>query len=396
MKKVIFTLALIVGEIFLPLRAFSQNSLDSVLVNINNNNKSIVAYNQFLKAEKVRFNTGLSLNDPTIEYDYLKGTPADAGNQIDFTAIQSFDFPTVYGKRKEVSRASIDRLGILEKEFRQQVLLEAKLIYLKLIYLNNFESQLNKRNANAERLLVALKVKFDKGGVSYLDINKAKINLSLIQNELRAVLDDINESTQQLIELNGGFELEVTDTIYPIVEKLAPMEAIFNKAKIGNFAIQNIQKGQQISEKKEELNKALALPKIEAGFRYQSILGQTFNGFHVGLSIPLFENKNKVQAAKQETIYFGLLEESHINKLRNELEALYNKAKSLKQGMTNYNHLFNEMNSEELLNKAFKLGEISNIEYFMELQYAYLALENYLKQQRDYHLVISELKKYEL
>jgi len=395
-KNILFTTTLLMGGIFLSLNVCSQNNLESVLVNISSNNKSIIAYNQYLEAQKTGFKTGLFLSNPTLDYDYMKGTPANAGNQIDISAVQSFDFPTVYGKRKELSIASVDRLGVMEKEFKQKTLLDAKLIFMRLIYLNKFEIELNKRKANAEQMLLAIQEKFDRGDASNIDVNKGKINLSIIQNELRSVIIVINEATQQLIELNGGIEIEVSDTLYPIIETLAATDVLFNEAKKGDYTVQIIQQDKLISERNEQLNKALALPKLEAGYRYQSILGQTFNGFHAGISIPLFEHKNKVQAAKQQSMYFALLEESHMNEHHNELEALYNKANSLKEGIEQYNLLFNNINTEELLSKALQLGEISSIEYFMELRYSYLVIDNYLKQERDYYLVLSELKKYEL
>lgn len=42
--------------------------------------------------------------------------------------------------------------------------------------------------------------------------------------------------------------------------------------------------------------------KIETGYRYQTILGQQFNGVHLGLTIPHWENKNIVETKQAELI----------------------------------------------------------------------------------------------
>lgn len=376
--------------------SFSQNSLDSVLANVLRNNKSIIANHQLLESKKTAYKTGIYLKSPTVAYDYMKGSPVGAGNQSDITVVQSFDFPTSYAKRKQLSNASTEKLVTMEKGFRQGILLETKLIYLQLVYLNKHLSQLTKRTENAAESLKAIHEKFEKGAASILDVNKAKINLLSIQNKLRLLQSEKAELAQQLAALNGGETLLISATRYPLNETLPSLETLFSEAVLGDYRLQSIQQEQLISKKKEQLNRALALPKLEGGYRYQSILGQTFNGFHAGISIPLFENKNKVQAAQQQEMYFTLLEGSHKNKHHNELEALYNKTLSLQQGMNDYNLLLNTMNSKALLSKALELGEISTIEYFLELRYYYTMYDEYLSIEKEYHLNIASLLKYKL
>ena len=96
-----------------PMYMFSQNTLDSLLSSVSKNNKEIIAYNQFLESRKVEFKTGLSLDNPTVEYDYMQGTPSNAGNQTDISAVQTFDFPSAYVRKKSLSNANIEKLNIL-------------------------------------------------------------------------------------------------------------------------------------------------------------------------------------------------------------------------------------------------------------------------------------------
>jgi len=396
MKYLIIMLGLIGSILLLPNKVWSQNNLDNLLEGIAKNNKSIVAYNQLLEAKKLEYKTGLYLANPTLQYDYMKGTPANAGNQTDISAIQSFDFPTAYGKRKGVSGASIDKLDILANAHRQEILLETKLIYLELVYLNKYQNQLRTRVVNAEQFQKAIQQKYEKGDATLLDINKGKMNLITLQNNLRSNANRIAELNQKLTELNGGIDIVVADSIYPLVDVAPSLDSIFTEAVKGDYKLQAIQQDQEISQKEEQLSKALALPKLEAGYRYQSILGQNFNGFHAGISIPLFENRNKVQSVKQQTQYFSLLEASHVNQHHNELEALYNTVGSLKQSMDAYRKLLDNVNNEELLNRALQLGQISSIEYFMELTYFYAMYDDHLMVEQDYYSALATLMSYEL
>jgi cobalt-zinc-cadmium efflux system outer membrane protein len=396
MKHLIILWGLLGSILLLNNTAWSQNSLDGFLEGISKNNKSIIAHDQLIEAKKLEYSSGLYLTNPTVEYDYMKGSPANAGNQTDITAIQSFDFPSAYGKRKGLSNASIDQLEIFAKSYQQDVLFEAKQLYLELIYLNKYADELRKRKADAETLQKAFQRKYELGDGTLLDVNKVKINSIGAQNALSLAESRVSEITQKLVELNGGVALTVTDTLYPLVTVLPVLDTIFSEALLGDYTLKSIQQDQQISAKQAELNKALSLPKLELGYRHQAILGQKFNGFHAGISIPLFENKNKVQAANQQTHYYEALEVSHKNEHHNELEALYNKTIALKQSVDQYNALFSQLNSEALLLKALNLGQISTIEYFMELGYYYNVYDEFLKLEQEYYLAMSRLRKYAL
>jgi hypothetical protein len=81
-------LFLIVAMVIFSL-GYSQSTIENALTEIAKNNKTIQANTQYWNAQKVQYKTGNSLYNPTVEYDYLKGSPANAGNQTDFTITQS-------------------------------------------------------------------------------------------------------------------------------------------------------------------------------------------------------------------------------------------------------------------------------------------------------------------
>ncbi len=54
----------------------AQNSIDNVLSEIAENNKSIIAKQQYVEAKKLQYSTGLTPYNPYYEYDYNICTPA--------------------------------------------------------------------------------------------------------------------------------------------------------------------------------------------------------------------------------------------------------------------------------------------------------------------------------
>ena len=124
--------------------------------------------------------------------------------------------------------------------------------------------------------------------------------------------------------------------------------------------------------------------------------GERFNGFLVGISIPLFSNRNNVKQAKAQALYTDLYMESTTTTVESELHQLYNQSVALKTSMDEYNTVLKSQNSLALLNKAIQTGQISMIEYFVDVTTFYQSMQNYMQLQNEYQKVMAQLYKYKL
>lgn len=382
--------------LFFTVNANSQTSVDSVLASISMNNKTIIANNQNWEAKKLEFTTGLTPSDPKVAFDYLSGFPADAGNETEFTIIQSFDFPTAYSKKRQLSDEQIKLAEFHKISTRQNILLEAKLICIDLIYRNKVNAELSKRKYSTEKWLNDFQTKLDKGEGNILDVNKARIQLIEINALFQENISAINQLNQKLTELNGGMIINLSDTVYSPLPSIPDLESLLNKIEANDPVRKYMAQENIIAEKQVELSKAMALPKFEAGYRYQGILDQNFHGAHFGFTIPLWEHNNKVDAKKADLEFYRINLEKHQNELHYNIKQKYEKLSNLRITLNEYNNLFNSLNNLELLDKALSLGHISSIEYFMEMRYFYDAMQNYLKTEKEYHQTIAELYKFQL
>ncbi len=374
----------------------AQENIDDVLSEIAKNNKSIIANRQYWEAKKLQYKTGLTPYNPSVEYEYLVGSPVGAGNQTDFFVLQSFNFPTAYTKKKQVANQQIAKANFQLTAYRQDILLKSKQYSIELIYLNKNQAELTKRLQNAERLYSDYQEKLDKGDASSLEVNKAKLQLLNLQNDFRLNTSQINQFNQKLTELNGGSSITISDTIYPIPPTVPKFDSLINIIESNSPTLKSLQQQQEINLKKVELSKALTLPKMETGYRSQAILGQKYQGAHFGITIPLWENKNIVKFQKAQVIFSELQVEQHKNQHHSEIQQLYEKYQNLKTILEEYQQLLITENNTELLDKALKLGEISSIQYFMEIIYFYNSYDKYLQLEKEYHQVIAELYKYQL
>ena len=393
MKNIIY---IILPLLLLAIKVNGQTSIDSVLANIARNNKTIIANNKYWEAKKLEYQTGLTPYNPKVDYDYLIGTPSNAGNQTDFAITQSFDFPTVYARKKQLSNEQIKQAEFQLNANRQEVLLEAKIICIELIYRNKFNSELTTRKQNTEKWLTAFQKSLEKGQGNIMDVNKAKLQLIEINASFQENLSISNQLNQKLTELNGGVPIQFSDTAYSSFEFISDFETLEQEIEANDPVRKYLEQEKVIGQNEVSLSKSLTLPKIETGYHYQSILGQRFNGVHFGLTIPLWENKNIVKTQQAELILNEANLQDHINEHYYDIKQKYERMTNLKITLDEYQTLFSSLNNVELLDKSLSLGQISTIEYFMEMTYYYEALKNYLKTEMEYNKVVAELYKYQL
>ncbi|MDF1675795.1 MAG: TolC family protein [Vicingaceae bacterium] len=373
-----------------------QITIDSVLVNITKNNKTIIANTKYWEVKTLEYQTGLNPYNPKVDYDYLIGTPSNAGNQTDFAVTQFFDFPTVYVRKKQLSNEQIKQAEFQLNAKRQEVLLEEKLICIELIYRNKLNKELTIRKQNTEKWLVAFQKSLEKGQGNIMDVNKTKLQLIEINAAFQENKSISNQLNQKLSELNGGASIQFSETTYSSFPLLPNFEILENEIEAKDPVRKYLEQEKVIGQNEVSLSKSLTLPKIETGYHYQAILGQRFNGVHIGLIIPLWENKNTVKTKQAELNLNEANLQDHINEHYFDIKQKYEQMTNLKITLDEYQILFSSFNNVELLDKSLSLGQISTIEYFMEMTYYYEALKNYLKTEMEYNKVVAELYKYQL
>ncbi|MCH6235180.1 TolC family protein [Cognataquiflexum rubidum] len=393
MKKIIYSLLL---TSFVAFPVLAQASMEDILAEIEKNNKTLQANAQNTEAQKLGFKSNNPLYNPNVEYDFMYGFPLNAGNQTDFLVNQAFDFPTSYSKRKQLSEGRVSQSDFQYNAGRQEILFEAQNTCMELIYRNKLHKQLEERKAFTESLLANFEKRLSTGEGNILDVNKARLQLIEINKDYQLNLSQVNQLTQKLTGLNGGAEIAFPSTDYPQVQDMEDFEELFAEIQAKDPTLKFIEMDIASAQKQVELSKALALPKLEAGFRHQAILGQRFNGFHIGTTIPLWENKYKVRQSEAELSTSGLKVLQYQNDKYSSSRQLYEKYLKLSTTLREYQSVLAALNSKDYLDKALAVGHISTIEYFLESNYYYMAYNNYLQTEFEYHATISEILKFRL
>ena len=151
-----------------------------------------------------------------------------------------------------------------------------------------------------------------------------------------------------------------------------------------------------MSKRKIQLSRADALPKLSLGYMGEFVPGQDFQGVTFGISIPLWENKNRIKQAKAEARASESMAEDAKVKYYNHLNNLFSQVKQLQVSVRGYADALKNNANEELLNKAYSLGEISLMDYLLEMEYYYIAYDKLLQTERDLELALAELTAFRL
>ena len=375
----------------------AQNTLEEVLRNVEVNNKELQANRQFVTAQKLEIKVANNLPDPSVTYSHLYGNKEGMGFTGEFIASQAFDFPTLYVQRNKLSKIKGEAWDRQSDEVRQQILLQAKEICLDLVLLNQQKSLLEIRRQNAEQLSTLYDQRLKNGDANILEVNKINLELLNVRNEVR-----MNEALrvsklQELAVLNGGVEIQFNDTVYMQLEVPSSFVDLKQEVMSLDRRLLVLQSEKEASQRQIKVNKNKGLPSFNLGYRMNpSSGGNRYNGFLVGVSIPIFSNRNNVRQAKAQSLYADLQLDNAETVVERDLLQLYNQAIALKTSMDEYNQVLKNQNNLVLLNKAIEAGQISMIEYFVDVTTLYDSMQNYMQLQNEYQKIMAQLYKFKL
>lgn len=372
----------------------AQSTIDNVLTEVERNNTTLSAYRKSIDAKKIGNKTGITPQNPEVEFNYLFGNPSALGNRTDFSIKQSFDFPTAYSYKKQISDLKNEQAELEYTKQRNDVLYKTNVVCVKLTYYNVLKIELEKRRSNASKIAEAYKTKYDVGDINILDYNKAQINLLNITKELESCEIERNSLLLELVALNGGHPVHFSDSVFFTKNIPDDFEQWFAQTEEKNPLLQWIKQELAISRKQVRLNTAISLPRVYGGYMSEKVVGQQFQGITLGVTIPLWENKNSVKQAKAQSFAVQSIEADSKLLFYNHMKEVHTKAIALHNNVSDYRNKLSIYSNNELLEKALIKGEISLTEYLYELALYYENVSKLLEMEMSLNLVYAELNRY--
>lgn len=392
MKKIILTLIAIVATSSL----FAQNSIDELLNTIEQNNTTLKALRESADAQKLGQRTGLSLPDPEIGFNYLWGNPSTIGKRQDLSIKQSFDFPTITGLKRKVADQQNKLVDWQYKADRMSLLLEAKNYGLDWIYYNSLVDELTLRLAHAEAIAVGQKERLKSGEGNILEYNNAQLNLSNVKGEISRIETERNNALSQLTRLNGGKVPSFNASRFEAIDMPIDFLQWYSIAEEKNPILSYVKQEVELSKKQVALSRSMGLPTLSTGYMSEKVVGQRYQGVSIGISIPLWSNKNRVKQAKSAVRAAESRKIDTKQQFFIQLQTLYSRTLGLKKVAETYRASLKNANNSTLLKQALDTGQISMLDYIVEVGLYYNTIDQALKAELDYQKAFAELSAVEL
>jgi cobalt-zinc-cadmium efflux system outer membrane protein len=373
-----------------------NNNIARVLAAVEQNNNELKALASMLESQKLELKSSNNLSNPQLEALFLPFGNHSSSDYSEFQISQSFEFPSVYVSRKNLIEKQQKDLDLAYLAKKQEVLLDAKKLCLEFMMLNKSLAIEQSRLEQSKKVFEQIKTLFEKEQVGILALNKA--NIAWLQEQFG--VREIELKRQSLLEklkmINGGSAIAINAIELVDNQELLGIDNIWSEKLRTDPSLISMQQKEGIALQKIKLSKNQSLPNINAGFNQQGFAGEYYSGIYGGITIPLFGNKNKVKAAKANFQFQHSYSIVHALKAKVAFKNQYNAYTLLLEKYNEYNQTLKGLNSEALLLKAYQLGEISFIEYYIELQFYQQAFDTMLDMEKHVNLQLAELLKHQL
>ncbi len=369
-------------------------SIDSILCHVERNNTALQALAKNNEAEKLSLKSANNLRETTINYSpfYADGVGGVASSE--FIVSQEFDFPTLYAARSKAAKLESKNLDMEYFALRNDILLEAQLLCIDMLYLYDVCEVLDSRRQMAQNMQKHYETMCKEGSATIIELNKVKLEHMKAKAEHEQSQADFAVALQALVALNGNKPIEVD----PFNQHFAPLpddntilaEYMANDAQLKAASAQTDVSAQQIKVSKQN-----GMPKLSVGYRRNTELSSARNGFLVGAAIPIFSNRNKVREAKMRHESMQL--ELEDNRIQTEaaLRSILAEIHHTEKAMQNYDKELLETTKDHL-RTALRERQINVIDFYREYTDVYEQELTLLQLEKKHRTLTAKVMRYRL
>jgi heavy metal efflux system protein len=311
------------------------------------------------------------------------------------TISQRIPFPGTFIRQRKLNSSGISQAKAAEDVARHEVAFELLSAFNSLMYLQEIGKILREEDSLMSRMVRVAELQYRVGETALVAKTSIETTAMEIKNSLQRNEADIEIQTSHL-KMMCGCEFR---TVQGELDKYAPSPATAG----GNVhrEVKSLEAQMSVDEKRLEV--ARAFPEIIVGYFNQSLVGfhnvtgsdqyygrgTRFDGFLVGLSIPLWMPAHaarissasyRAEASAEDLKQFDL---EYDQRLRNELAGMQKNEKSLDyfQGTALVNAMLLRKNSA----LAFEKGDADYRSFLLGIQQALRIREDYFRTLYEFN-----------
>ena len=389
MKKAIIFAAAVLATATAGARTLSQAEAIDTIISNNSRLKALRAnaeadYQSDLYEAK-------RLNDPEVEFEHLWGP--DDNKKWNIGVSQSFDWPGAYGKR--IRTAESRRQAWTYRYAAEELSLRtsAKEAFAMGVYARRRLDLLQRVYENMDSLRNYITTGYRDGQLTILDVKKIQLELYGLRARIADVSQESMQAGAELAALNDGNALDADFGAYP-AEPMYDLSRYLEYASSANPDVTAAEATAKSARLEADAVAASRMPGFTVGYRHAFEEEQHFNGFAIGVSLPVYSRSRAVKAAKLRATASGFDAAEASASARSAVTAAYSVAEKRRNALSELNDVTLDESYPRLLLMAYKGGQINVITYIQELNYYLSARETRLDAEYQLRLALITLNKY--
>lgn len=379
---------------FLCAAGANAQSFNEIMTLVLQNSTAIKAARSEATAQKELGQVGLTLADPEVEVGYLFGSPRqDVNDRVDLSVTQSFDFATLSGNKRRVAEAEAGLHDHNVNETARLLKEETAVLLTEITYYNRLLVELQRRKVLEDSILSVYKKRLDKGDATILDYNKARLSAQQIAGQITRMQAERETKLVRVQGLAMRKLIVFNDTVYAAASVILPKDYDeWAQTNVANAPLVLLEDQKiAVSKAQTELARAETMPSFSVGYASELVKGNNYRGIKVGVQVPLWANRNKINAAKQAQIAAEEHREDVAQQLKNEYRQLFAQAKVQLKVAEEYKAALKEIDNSAILDKALKAGQMPLTEYLLEKKYYYENYDLWLEAEKEAMVALARL-----
>lgn len=357
--------------------AASALDIDSTAIGIAARNPGVEAARQRYEAEIQTARATNVLAGPEIDFDYKFNSRSGEPNRWGFSVGQGFDWPGVYGKRRQATGYRARAYADLYRAELLDMALAAKQALISVAVARQQVMLLEEASHNIMTLYEAYDAAYARGDATVLEVSKFRLRRFELNNRL-AEAEAALESSEARLKMLGGKSGDVPDmktviaqiSLHPLSRYQELLEA--NDPSVAARRSLTAADAADVSAARRAM-----MPSLRLAYTHDYEDFTHFNGFSVGLSLPSWSGRNAMKAARAAETAGRLEAEDYALKINAKLISDHSRAMGLYRRVKEGHNVFDTGDYPALLHKALDMKRLTIYEYCTEY-------DSYLTAKSDF------------
>lgn len=389
MKRHLFLIAFLAAYMAAP----AQESVGNILEMVAKDSPRLKAASEATRADQADNARIRSLEAPEFEVGVLWGND-NVGNRNDISITQSFDLATLSGKKGNLATALDLQSSLRYQAELTDVIYDARILLSDIVYYNNLIETLTSYQSAMEVLLNKTERSLMAGEATAMDMGKVRLQLSSACTATSMAVTERTALIESLRTISGHSDVDFTGFSFECDEPSGDIDSWLNAVVENNPIMLYAESRVRSDELQLDIDKMAWAPKLDVGYMAELARDEKYRGVTVGVSIPLWSNAQNVRRSRAVVSQARADGEWQRQELMTRATNAWNRAHTLDRIASENQTALEQSDTRALLDRALESGELSVLDYLLELGMYYDAVKENLKVQQEYHHALSDLARY--